>query len=171
MRTPVFELHIRPMMRALDRDQMLGQAIDLWDYDNVVARAQDILDRVSQSRDMPPITHGGPWPEEWAQVFGRWVATGFKRLLLGTTSALSTWSEAGGVSTLRVTTLLPSAAHIAWLDLEEITETTRRYALVIEPPDVPDGSAPMTKNLRERYGSPQPHSVFLRDSSGILQVH
>jgi hypothetical protein len=35
MRIPVFELHILPMIRAIDREHMRF-AFDLWDYDQLV---------------------------------------------------------------------------------------------------------------------------------------
>lgn len=159
------------MMRALDRDHMLPIGLDLWDYEQVKDRSADILERVSQSNDMPPNTHGGPWPEEWGQVFGRWVNSGFKRLLLGTASAAPTWQENNGVATLRVSFNLPSPAYVAWLDLEEATATTRRYALVMEPPDVTAAEVITPANLRERYRFTAPHAVFFRDASGVIQVH
>jgi hypothetical protein len=174
MRTPVFELHILPMMRLLDRDHMIalppGSAIDLWSYDDVVARAGDILDRVETARDMPPNTHGGPWPEEWAAVFRRWIDSGFKRLSVGTSIAAPSYSIANGVSTLRVSVTLPSPSHRSWFDLEEISDSLRRYVIVVEAPDAADAGGPAVVNLRERYRMAQPHSLFVRDSNGTVQV-
>lgn len=81
MRTPVFELHIRPMFRATDKAHM-GFAVDLWDYDDVVANADAILARLQS--DMPPTETGGLWPEEWITLFQRWTDGARKRLDLGT---------------------------------------------------------------------------------------
>jgi hypothetical protein len=41
-RKPVFELHIRPLFRLLDRQHMLFK-LDLWDYDAVKAHSAEIL--------------------------------------------------------------------------------------------------------------------------------
>ena len=56
MRPPIFELHILPMIRAIDREHMLF-AFDLWDYDQLVQHAEQIADRLMGN--MPPATDGG----------------------------------------------------------------------------------------------------------------
>src|SRR5258708_27266623 len=85
MRTPVFQLHILPMFRATDREHMRSEkGLDLWDYDEVRAQADFILDCLKgQGPLIPPSTSGGPWPDEWAQLFQRWKDTEFKHLELG----------------------------------------------------------------------------------------
>ena len=52
-RSPVFEMHIRPLFRILDRQHMLRiqHPLDLWDYDAVKQAAAVILQKV-----------GGPAP-------------------------------------------------------------------------------------------------------------
>ncbi len=63
MRTPVFELHIQPMIRAMDRAHMrnlAGDDFDLWDYDFVSSSAERIMARLEL--DMPTMETGGPWP-------------------------------------------------------------------------------------------------------------
>ena len=77
MRTPFFEIHIRPMFRLTDRDHM-SFAFDLHDYDAVAQNADDILQRLES--DMPPRVASGPWPEEWIALYKRWIDTGKKRL-------------------------------------------------------------------------------------------
>src|SRR5204862_8148384 len=79
-RPPVFELHIRPMFRLLDREHMntfVTPPIDLWDLDAVWKNRVAIHDRLSADglRNMPGAL-GGPWPTEWVTLFERWVATG-----------------------------------------------------------------------------------------------
>ena len=80
-RPPVFELHIRPMFRLLEREHMttlLTPGIDLWDLDAVWAKRNLILEhlRAEGLQNMPGVAVGGPWPAEWISLFERWAATG-----------------------------------------------------------------------------------------------
>lgn len=105
MRTPVFELHIRPMFRATDKAHM-GFAFDLWDYNDVVANADAVLARLQS--DMPPTATGGPWPEEWITLFQRWKDGARKRLDLGT--AAFTLQQGTTKTTITATGTFPAAA-------------------------------------------------------------
>jgi hypothetical protein len=59
---PVFELHIKPMFRLLDRQHMLhlvvGPGLDLWDYDVVKERADGVIKRHSRLRALPANRYG-----------------------------------------------------------------------------------------------------------------
>jgi truncated hemoglobin YjbI/CDGSH-type Zn-finger protein len=66
-----FDLHIKPLFRARDR-QSMKFAFDLWSYDDVRTNASAILDRV-KAGTMPC---DGAWPSEWVEVFERWTQTG-----------------------------------------------------------------------------------------------
>src|SRR5688500_17262186 len=103
MRTPVFELHILPMIRLIDREHMI-RMFDLYDYDQVVAHAEAFADRVAV--DMPPVTSGGPWPQEWVALFRRWMTTGYKRLELG--QAQYTWTTSGSRAVVTATGNFPA---------------------------------------------------------------
>ncbi|MEH0531978.1 hypothetical protein QBA75_35140 [Streptomyces stelliscabiei] len=116
VRTPVFELHIRPMFRATDRDHM-SDAFDLWDYDAVVAQADDILGRLKSN--MPPGSHGGLWPEEWIELFTRWKDGPRKRLELG--AATYTFDQTATSVTIKAAGTLPAAGSKAWLQLDSET--------------------------------------------------
>jgi hypothetical protein len=166
MRTPVFELHILPMIRATDREHMRF-AFDLWDYDQLVEHAEEFADRVAV--DMPPADSGGPWPDEWVQLFRRWLTTGFKRLELGT--AEYTWSQTPTVATIRATGIYPAAEYKGWFQLEAETDAAKTYVLYFEAPDAPVGGTPEDFSLRERYSSADNRSVFIRDNTGIQQIH
>jgi hypothetical protein len=120
MRSTRFELHIVPIVRQLDRSHMQQfKSIDLWDYATVSkpAMASKILRALqAQPSDvMPPQSHGGPWPDEWIQLFQRWINEGFPRLSLGTSSQFSAQRNGPVVS---VTADGPSAgANVTvWLD-------------------------------------------------------
>jgi len=68
-----FAKDIRPLFRAKDINSM-KKAFDLSSYDDVRARADAILGRVSAG-SMPC---DGPWPREQVDVFRRWVEEGMK---------------------------------------------------------------------------------------------
>jgi hypothetical protein len=142
-------------------------AFDMWDYDQLVQHAETFADRAAV--DMPPPASGGPWPDEWVQLFRRWMATGFKRLALGTGEY--TWSRSSTAVTIRATGAYPSAGFKAWLQLEAETTTSKTYVLYFEAPDSLIAGADTDFNLRERYGPNDDRSVFIRDSTGTVQIH
>jgi hypothetical protein len=68
-----FTADIRPLFRQRDIDSMLkARRLDLSSYEQVSARANDILERL-EAGDMPC---DGAWPVEKVEVFRRWVNTG-----------------------------------------------------------------------------------------------
>jgi hypothetical protein len=136
-----YELHIRPLMRLIDRDNMIW-AFDLWDYDQAQCHADAILQRLQA--DMPPAAYGGPWPAEWIAVFQRWKDEGFLRLDLGTVDAngyKATRDDTKVTLTGRGTT--PTGGYRAWLDAVIPEDQPREYVLYWEPP-VPAGQPAST---------------------------
>lgn len=69
--TPSFARDIQPLFRESDRESM-EFAFDLWDYQDVRANAEDILERLSEG-SMPC---DGEWPEEQITQFRNWVEAG-----------------------------------------------------------------------------------------------
>lgn len=69
--TPGFERDIRPLFRTKDREAMLV-AFDLFDYEDVVERAEDIVASV-RSGQMPC---DGAWPAERVDRFQQWIDLG-----------------------------------------------------------------------------------------------
>ena len=165
MRTPVFELHIRPMIRATDREHMLSR-FDMWDYDQVVAHAEELLARLEA--DMPTPATGGTWPEEWIAVFRRWKETGFKRLEFGTAQFQRT--QAGSKIVITATGTFPAAGYRGWLQLEGDTPAGRTYHLYFEAPDQPAAGQPSPFSLRERYAASDTRPVFVRDATGLFEL-
>jgi hypothetical protein len=165
MRTPVFELHIRPMFRATDKAHM-DFAVDLWDYDDVVANADAILARLQS--DMPPTATGGLWPEEWITLFQRWKDGARKRLDLGT--ATFALQQGTPKTTITATGTFPAAGVVGWLQLESETATSKTYVLYFEAPDAPVAGTPHAFTLKERYPSTDTRSVFVHDSTGTQQL-
>lgn len=141
-RPPVFELHIRPMMRLLDREHMRTwvQVADLWDLEAVWALHKDILTRVRDTGDMPGSRYGGPWPDEWISLFERWVATGTEtqpghHLLRGTPAGdYRVQSLGGGKRRLTVAVTAPSEGCHAWFELDAVRPSELEYTLWLEPP-------------------------------------
>jgi hypothetical protein len=68
---PVFAQDIRPLFREDDRDEMKF-AFDLWDYNDVSANAEIILERLEDGT-MPCDEE---WPEEQIAQFRRWMEAG-----------------------------------------------------------------------------------------------
>lgn len=165
MRTPVFELHILPMMRASDREHMLFK-FDLWDYDAVVAHSAEIANRIRV--DMPTIPTGGPWPEEWVALFDRWRAEGFKRLELGI--ATYNLSEVNNRFVITGSGTKPGAKHRAWLQLDAETAIAKTYVLYVEAPHNPSTNTPTAFTVRERYPATDTRTVFVRDAAGTHEV-
>ena len=161
MRATRFELHIVPMIRQLDRLHMQQfKNIDLWDYGtvSVPATAAKILRALqAQPADvMPPLSHGGPWPGEWIQLFQRWINEGYLRLALGTASQVTAQRNGPIVSlTAEGTSVGPNST--VWLD---------RYAgpqdadFVLYQDGLPQGG----------QGQDYPVSDFFSVPPGIAQV-
>jgi hypothetical protein len=168
MRTPVFELHIVPLFRATDLHHMRVQ-LDLWDYDQVVNNADRILGYLRAENDrplMPPVGAGGPWPDEWVQLFQRWMDSGFKRLELG--SARYRFDRTA--SMILATGRFPAAGYIGWLQIESETDLSRTYALYSEPPDAPVEGGAQSFTLEERYDGAETDSIYIHDSTGVHQI-
>src|SRR5260370_38187406 len=64
---------------------------------------------------MPPVSHGGPWPEEWVQLVHRWVSEGNRRLGLGTATQV-TAQPYGTVVSLTAEGIPLGANATVWLD-------------------------------------------------------
>ena len=68
-----FAAHIKPLFRQRDR-QSMSFAFDLWSYEDVRARAADILTRLHEG-SMPC---DGAWPAQKIELFQRWTHTGMQ---------------------------------------------------------------------------------------------
>jgi hypothetical protein len=68
---PSFARDIQPLFRENDREEMQF-AFDLWDYDDVRAHAQEILNRIEDG-SMPCDEE---WPEEQMMRFRAWMDAG-----------------------------------------------------------------------------------------------
>lgn len=175
-RKPVFELHIRPMFRLLDRQHMLRirPELDLWDYESVKTFAPRIVQKVGGANpSMPTPDTGGEWPSEWVALFSRWADGGFKRLSLGTATNLKLVDQGNGRFMLSCNTDVPATEDddsFAWFESEVPGGATYRlYVLagddLTEPPDT------VTLPCRERVDGPLPaQGVTVIDAKGTHMV-
>ena len=69
-----FAADIRPLFRNSDRNAMIPNGIDLFDYEQVKFRATDILSRLEDG-SMPC---DRAWPAEWVGRFKTWIADGMQ---------------------------------------------------------------------------------------------
>ena len=166
MGAPRFELHIRPLFRALDREHMQSR-FDLWHYEDVVTHVDLILSRVAT--DMPSLATGGPWPEEWVALLRRWRDEGLKRLDLG--AATYSLSRVGAKLVLTAQGSFPAGGYRGWLELDEGSTTERRYTFYLDAPDTDDGNSGQLFTFRERYAATDSRKVVVRDLSGVHEVH
>ena len=164
-----YELHIRPLFRLIDRDNMSG-AFDLWDYDQAKLNADAILLRIAA--DMPPIPYGGPWPAEWIATFQRWKDEGYLRLDLGAVDPSEYTARRSGESvTLTCRGKTPSNGYRAWLEAALSEGQPRESTLYWEPP-VP-ALPPSPSLFRARATFPSPPSVttiIVSDAGGRYVV-
>ena len=68
---PSFAQDIKPLFREEDRDAM-SYIFDLWDYNDVSANADSILERIEDG-SMPCDEE---WPEERIALLRRWIDAG-----------------------------------------------------------------------------------------------
>ncbi|ESW63063.1 MULTISPECIES: hypothetical protein [Mesorhizobium] len=169
-RTPVFELHIRPMFRVIDWAHMLPKRIgpdpiDLWNYDFVCAHAEEILVELTNATPMPTRMTGGPWPDEWIAVFERWTAEGCKKLTLAAGSNYKL-RQVGPNLALSCNATLDDVSSRAWFDFTDPTIETRRYRLVTEPLPAGQAGTPFPTTIKEQILSTTVASVVVEDAAG-----
>ena len=139
-RPPVFELHIQPMFRLLDRQHMLeafGPSVDLWVLERVWELRNDILLRLraEADRNMPGIAVGGPWPREWIDVFERWTQNptaddiGHHLVLARPAGVYELDPISDDRWRLQATVIAPSLGCRAWFGLDAVTSDRREYTL------------------------------------------
>ncbi len=176
-RPPVFELHIRPLFRLLDRAHMLSQVapgIDLWDLDTVWTAREAILTRLrgEGSQNMPGLPVGGPWPAEWIALFERWIATGSDtapghHLVLAKPDRAYELKNLGGDRRrLSAMVTAPTEGCRVWFELDTVTTGRRDYTVWLEPafPDRP--SDPTAVRATEHLLRSEVQRVTVRDADG-----
>jgi hypothetical protein len=167
---PVYELHIQPMFRLLDVVHMAPVGVPLGDLNSVWTNRKAIFTNVSNGS--MPLASGGPWPNEWVQLFQRWMATGSDtqvghHLVLGKPDGKYNLSVVFGSCTLSANVTPPSPGYQIWFNLDAVTTTQRFYSLVMEPPfpaQSGTGSQVLVKESSFKKGTLT--SVVITDSKG-----
>jgi hypothetical protein len=180
-RPPVFELHIRPMFRLLDREHMttlVTPAIDLWDLDAVWAMRNVILERLRGDglQNMPGEQAGGPWPAEWITLFERWVATGSDTesghhlVLVKPDGPYNARALTGNLRLLKATVTAPTDGCQVWFGLDSVSSGQRDYTLYLEPA-FPSRPADLTQVVvSETFPKGDVTKVVIRDANGTQEV-
>ena len=176
-RTPIFEMHILPMFRQLDRQHMLRvkSTLDLWDYDSVKSAATDIVGRAGgDTPSMPTAEVGGAWPSEWRALFSRWIAGGFRRLTLGLGRDYKL-TKSGEVFTLSCTTAIPNAADgdsTAWFDIVDLSPGSATFRLYVFPGEaVPPPADTVDVEVKEHVAAPSSAGgVTVIDAAGTHHI-
>jgi hypothetical protein len=175
-RFPIFELHVLPMFRQIDRQHMLrvNSKLDLLDYDSVKKNAPDILSFAGgDAPTMPPSGVGGPWPSEWKALFARWIAGGHRRLLLGTAQNLKLARSVGTTHQLSCTVTIPNAPDAAaWFDVVDPGPAAATYRLyVFAGETVPPPTETTDITVKERLdAATAANGVTVIDAAGSHRV-
>jgi hypothetical protein len=180
-RPPVFELHIRPMFRLLDREHMttlVTPAIDLWDLDAVWAMRKVILGRLRADglQNMPGEQTGGPWPAEWITLFERWVATGSDTesghhlVLVKPDGLYSVRALTGNQCLLEATVTAPTDGCLVWFGLDSVSSGQRDYTLYLEPAFPSQPADPMQVEVSETFAKGDVTKVVIHDANGTQEV-
>ena len=177
----MFELHIRPLFRLLDRAHMLSQVapgIDLWDRDVVWKARADILTRLrgQGGQNMPGLAVGGPWPAEWIALFERWVATGSDttpghHLVLAEPDQPYELKKLGADRRrLSAMVTAPTEGCRVWFELDAVAPGRRDYTLYLEPafPGRPSDPTPM--RAIENFLRTEVERVTIRDADGTQEL-
>lgn len=137
-RTVRFQIHIRPLFSAMDREHMSFFA-DLWDVSTFYSAdgkpKMDVINKifhhVGPGGNMPPVTHGGGWPEEWQNLYKRWMDEGCQKLELGQGAYAA--RRLGGIILSAQDVTVPLGSEL-WLERDRGCPSEFTYNLYIEPP-------------------------------------
>ena len=180
-RPPVFELHIRPLFRLLDRAHMLSQVapgIDLWNLDTVWQAREEILARLRGpgSQNMPGLPVGGPWPAEWIALFERWIATGSDTtpghhlVLAKPDQPYELKKLSGERRRLSAVVTAPTEGCRVWFGLDADAPGRRDYTLHLEPAFPVQPSDPTAMRAVEVFLRSDAERVTVRDADGTQEL-
>jgi hypothetical protein len=180
-RPPVFELHIRPMFRLLDREHMvtlIEPGFDLWELEKVWEMRNDILVRLrgEGSQNMPGLPLGGPWPAEWSALFVRLTKNptpddiGHHLVLAQPDGPYQLQPVSGDKRRLQAKVIAPTAGCRAWFELDSITSGQRQYTLYLEPalPAQPPDASPL--QARELFEKADATKLVIHDAAGTHEL-
>ena len=180
-RVPVFELHIQPMFRLLDREHMLTLfegGFDLWELERVWEMRNDILARLRREgdRNMPGLPVGGPWPAEWIDLFERWTQSptaddiGHHLVLAHPVGPYELQPASGSKRRLQAKVTAPSAGCRAWFALDSITTGQREYTLYLEPALPAEPAAETQLLALETFERGDATKLLIHDAAGVHEL-
>lgn len=180
-RLPVFELHIRPMFRLLDREHMLtlfGAGVDLWELESVWQLRNKILVRLrlETQSNMPGLGVGGPWPREWIDLFERWTQNpnqddiGHHLVLASTEGAFRVESVSAERRLLGATVAAPSPGCRAWFSLDAVTPGQRVYTAYFEPPLPAQPLAATRIEIADAFDKGDATKLIVHDAGGMHEL-
>jgi hypothetical protein len=180
-RPPVFELHIRPMFRLLEREHMLTwvePGFDLWELERVWEMRNDILVRLrgEGGQNMPGLQVGGPWPAEWIALFERWTQNptaddiGHHLVRAQPDGPYQLQSASGDKRRLRAKVIAPSAGCRAWFALDSITAGQREYTLYLEPALPVQAAEESPLQALEMFEKGDTTKLLIHDAAGTHEV-
>ena len=174
-RPPIFEVHIRPMFRLLDREHM-SNTFDLWNLDEVWTMRNDILAHVGAIADMPGDRFGGPWPSEWVALFERWMATGAETdmghhlVLAKPDGPYKVEAVSAEKRRLTATVTAPTDGCRAWFECDSVSPTQREHTLYLEPAFPPAPPEPTPLQAKDVFTKGDATKLVIHDADGTHEV-
>jgi hypothetical protein len=180
-RHPVFEIHIRPMFRLLDREHMVtlvDPPIDLWELDAVWGERTRILEKLKETGipNMPGERVGGPWPAEWIALFERWIATGSDKepghhlVLAKPDAAYTVQSPSSALRRLTAAVTAPTEGCRVWFQPDSVTSTQRNYTLYLEPAFPSQPADPTVLLAVDTFAKGTVTKLVIHDADGASEV-
>ncbi|MCI5165903.1 MAG: hypothetical protein D3903_07370 [Candidatus Electrothrix sp. GM3_4] len=131
----------------------------------------------SKRAECRPGVTGGPWPEEWVDIFERWIATGSNdrtgHHLITVAPDEGSYEIRrifGGKLRLQTTVTVPSDGYRVWFNIETITSTSRTYRLVAEPPYPVRQDSPRQELVSEKMPAAGLKRVIIIDADMTRQL-
>ena len=144
------------------------------DYDSVRANIAQIVQFAGGDvPTMPPSGVGGPWPSEWKALLTRWIAGGFRRLLLGSGRDYKLAKWIGNTHQLSCTVAIPNAPDsAAWFDIVDPGPATPTYRLYVFSGETSPPPAELTEvNVQELVDAASAaNGVTVTDAAGTHHV-
>lgn len=164
-RIPIYELHIQPLFRLIDREHM-KLFFNLGDYDSLKQNATKVLRRLRNG--MPPESSGGPWPPELISMFERWTAAGCPRLTIGGGSQFQ-FTKSGTSYHVECAVNVPNDTTQCWLDIVDVDPAHRIYRIYFEPNNAP--AAPTSVTISDDFDDAADiKSVTVIDAAGAQTI-